>query len=315
MNRSALPFGAIRNKAPAAPPRLSVLVPVYRHDASPLLSAIAPAAARLGADVEVLVYDDGSRDPALTAALSHAIRALDCPAMLLNGGRNGGRAVARNALVASARARHVLFLDADMIPDEPYFLDRWLAVAKFRDPAAAFGGFSMKQAPTTRETALHRYVSIRSECKPAANRSEDAAQFTATSNLLVRRDILEDHPFDDAFNGWGWEDVEWALRVSRRHAILHIDNPATHAGLDTPETLLRKYQQSVDNYRRLAERHPNEVRRFKSHRIARFLSCVPGQKRARGALSRLARAEFAPMFVRHAALKLFRTSLYAEVLS
>ena len=57
-------------------------------------------------------------------------------------------------------------------------------------------------------------------------------KYVFTSNLLIRRDVFDAEPFDAGFVGWGWEDVEWGMRVSRRHPIAHIDNPATHLGLD-----------------------------------------------------------------------------------
>jgi glycosyltransferase involved in cell wall biosynthesis len=312
MNRDRLPKRAISNQAASAPPRLSVLVPVYRHDPSPLLQACASAAARLEGRVEFILHDDGSCDEALTARMTRAINDLACPASLTISHDNEGRSVTRNALLRAARARHALLVDADMIPDAPNFLDRWLTLAQKDDPAVAFGGFSVKQAPREKRTALHRYTAQRSECRDAVARARSAAQFTTTSNLLVRRDVWEQTPFDAGFAGWGWEDVDWALRVSRRHAILHVDIPATHAGLDTSDTLLRKYEEGGANYRRLAERHPDAVARFASHRAARLLQRIPGMRTAKPTLAAIARLSLAPLALRHAALKLYRTSVYAE---
>ena len=46
---------------------------------------------------------------------------------------------------------------------------------------------------------------------------------------------------------------ERELRIAERAPIRHIDNPAIHAGFSTAETLLNKYHESVENFRRLCQ--------------------------------------------------------------
>ena len=94
------------------------------------------------------------------------------------------------------------------------------------------------QAPTDARFAVHRALSGASECLPASERAKQPEKYVYTSNLLVRRDVFAAEAFDPGFSGWGWEDVEWAMRVSRRFEVVHIDNPATHLEL-TAEELTR----------------------------------------------------------------------------
>ncbi len=298
----------------SANPALSILTPVFRHDPTPIEQSLAAAAGPDRARLEWVILDDGSADPVLTARLEALAAQTALTVRLIVLPQNAGRAAARNRLIAEARARHVLFLDADMVPDEPGFAGRWLALIDGEAPPAAFGGFSVTQAPDLKATALHRFMSARSDCRNAEDRARDPAQFTATSNLLVRRDVLAATPFDEGFVGWGWEDVDWALRASRFGPIRHIDNPATHAGLDSVETLLRKFGEAGPNYARLAGKHPEAVTRFASWRAAQAIRHIPGHKAARPALAFLARDPWGltPMLARHAALKLYRTSIYAE---
>ena len=296
----------------AARPRLSVLAPTFRHDPTPLINALAAELSVLSVDVELLIYDDGSCDPDLVARIADALQRCPAPARLLVASRNSGRAQARNALVDAACGDHVLLLDADMRPQSPDFLARWLALIAAGNPSVAFGGFTVADDPAAPRTALHRYLARRSDCHGAAARAADPARFTATSNLLVRRDILAAAPFDARFSGWGWEDVEWALRVSDICAIRHIDNPALHDGLDTPEALIAKYRQAGANYNRLARAHPAAMARFPSWRAAHALSRTRGHAYARPVLAAIARTDGVPMLLRHAALKLFRTSIYAD---
>jgi glycosyltransferase involved in cell wall biosynthesis len=263
--------------------------------------------------VEIVALDDGSGDDALADRIGERIRALATPARLVRLAANQGRARGRNRLAAHARGRHLLFLDSDMLPDAADFLGRWLALIDRHDPAVAFGGFSLDQAPRTRANAVHRALSLHSDCRPPAARRRSPEKYVFTSNLLIRRDIFEAEPFDDAFTGWGWEDVEWGMRVSRRHQILHIDNPATHLGLDTASALAGKYEQSAPNFARMLAQHPGVVRGYPSYRLARALKALPAVKHWRGLLKWTALHPAAPLIARVLALKAYRAALYAEV--
>lgn len=289
--------------------RLSVLIPFLRDDPSPLLAALT---SRAPDDVELVLLDDGTDDPALTARLAGRLDEVPFPARLVSLARNEGRAAGRNRLFAAARAPHLLFLDADMLPDAPDFLDRWLDLVAAEDPAVAFGGFSLKQASTEARYSVHRALAQRSECLNAAARSAAPEKYVYTSNLLVRRDVFEAEAFDAEFVGWGWEDVEWAMRVSRRWPIRHIDNPATHLGLDTARDLARKYEQSAANFARVVDRHTAIVSTYPSHRVARRLKQVPGLGLIRPWFKGLALADWAPVGMRAFSLRLYRAALYAD---
>jgi glycosyltransferase involved in cell wall biosynthesis len=292
-----------------AAPRLSVLIPAYRDDPSALLAALG----REAVDAEVVVLDDGSGDDLLAARIAAAIEALPLPARFVRLAANEGRAKGRNRLRAAARGRHLLFLDADMLPDGARFLADYLALIEAEDPAVAFGGFTLERTPPDPARGLHRALSLRGDCRPAGVRQAEPAKSLCTSNLLVRREVLEREGFDEGFAGWGWEDVEWAIRVGRRWPVRHIDNPASHLGLDTDAALLTKYDQSPANFGRMAKTHPDVAAGFPIHRTARALGRLPLIRRWRPLLRRLALARGAPLLLRVAAVKLYRAALYAEV--
>jgi len=294
-------------------PRLSVLTPFHRYDPSALFERLRGAPC----DVEFILIDDGSASASLLAAVIAAAERVSFSVRLIVWEKNRGRAAARNRLIAEARGEYVLFLDADMIPDSPHFLKTWLGVLATQRPVVAFGGLSVRHAPPQPETALHRNLFACSDCAPARRRMLRPAQSTASANLAVRRDFMRAHPFDARFSGWGFEDTEWALRAAQHVSILHIDNPATHAGLDDVVTLMRKSAEAGRNFARLAREHPRQVRRFAAYRAAVTLRFAPVRQTLRRIAAWLAADEagIAPMPLRRTALKLYRATHFAENLA
>ena len=291
-----------------AAPRLSVLIPTFRDNPSALLTALDEPLA----DTEIIVLDDGGGDDVLARQIARRLDGLSLPARLIRLSTNEGRAKGRNRLSAQARGGHLLFLDADMLPDAKGFLQRWAAVAENEHAAVAFGGFTLDQTPRRPEHEVHRAMALKGDCTPAPERAKAPEKHIFTSNLLVRRDVLETVAFDEAFTGWGWEDVEWAMRVARLHPILHIDNTASHLGLDTVAVLASKYEQSAANFARVVAAHREVVSAYPSYRVAKALKPVPLKGVWRPWLKSIALAEAAPTPLRAFALRLYRAALYSD---
>ena len=72
----------------------------------------------------------------------------------------------------------------------------------------------------------YRYETAEAPRHTAEERQKTPYQHIHTANLLVRRDIMREHPFDERFRHYGYEDVFFG-KVLRQHKIpiLHIDNP------------------------------------------------------------------------------------------
>lgn len=299
---------------PIAAPRLSILAPFYRDDPSSLLRALSQAPHASG--VELILLNDGGGDAALLSRVIQAAETLAMPVEIIVWADNHGRARARNRLARAARGEYALFLDADMLPDAPDFLARWLDLIETPRPAIAYGGFRVAAAPDSSHR-VHHALTQKSDCLDAHARAQNPALFTATSNLLVRRDLMLQTPFDEAFTGWGWEDVDWALSAARKAAITHVDIPAIHRGLDEVDTLLRKYTEAGVNYARLAAKHPAAVRRLSSFRWTNALRRAPARDAIKSTLAWVARDPFGltPVPARCAALKLYRATISAEALS
>lgn len=296
----------------AATPTISVLMPFLRDDPDALIRQLDTEAASLAGRVELILMDDGTHDAALTARLKATLDGLTLPARLITLDANEGRAKGRNRLTTAARGQAFLFLDSDMKPDTPHFLRNWADLFAADAPAVAFGGFSLDQAPTDARFAVHRALSGASECVPAAERAKTPEKYVYTSNLLVRRDVFDVETFDPGFTGWGWEDVEWAMRVSRRFEVVHIDNPATHMGLDTVADLARKFDQGAGNFARVVALHPAIIQTYPSYKAARALKRLPALPLIRGLTKLAALTPVLPTKARAFALRLYRAAVYAD---
>jgi glycosyltransferase involved in cell wall biosynthesis len=288
-----------------AKPKLSVLIPFKGDDACDLLRALDEEQAA----AEIVILDDGSGDDALTVRVQATIAAMRLPARLVTLARNEGRAKGRNRLAGHARADALLFLDADMLPDSSAFLARWIAAG---DSPIAFGGFSMDRTPHRRETALNRAMAGQTETLTAAQRSLAPEKYVYTSNLLVQRRVFEAVQFDETFTGYGWEDVEWALRASQSFPILHIDNSASHLGLDPAPMMAAKFEQSAANFRRMVQGHRALVETFPIYGAARLLKRLPLRGVWRPVIKATALADALPVRLRAFAMRLYRAALYAE---
>ena len=295
-----------------AAPTISVLAPFLRDDPDALIRQLDTEAAALNGQVELILMDDGTNDAALTARLKATLDGLSLPARLITLDANEGRAKGRNRLTTAARGQAFLFLDSDMKPDTPHFLQNWADLFATDAPAVAFGGFSLDQAPTEARFAVHRALSGASECVPAAERAKMPEKYVYTSNLLVRSDVFDLETFDPGFTGWGWEDVEWAMRVSKRFQVIHIDNPATHMGLDTVADLARKFDQGAANFARVVALHPAIVQTYPSYKAARALKRLPALSVIRGLMKQAALAPVLPTKARAFALRLYRAAVYAD---
>lgn len=294
-----------------ARPSISVLTPFMRHDPSTLLRALDGDDAEQG--TEIVVLDDGTQEEALAERVRGTVESLVTPARFVRSMVNEGRAKARNRLAANARGQYLLFLDSDMLPDTKTFLPRYHEVVRDLASPVAFGGFSVRQCLDSSDTALHKYMTHSSECVPSAQRKQRPEKYVFTSNLLVRRDVFETFRFDEGFEGWGWEDVEWAMRVSRAHPIMHLENTATHLGLDTVDRLIAKYHESAKNLAQVLRRHPDYVKSYPVYRAAMFVKRLPNRDLLRSAFVACARADV-PLRLRTLALKLYRATLYADVI-
>ena len=230
----------------AALPRVSVVIPCFnteRYIAATLRAVLAQA----GAELEVIVVDDGSTDG------SAALVARDFPQVRLVRRTNAGVAAARNTGIEAATSDWVAFCDAD---------DIWLP-GKL---AAQFAAIQAAPGCRMSYTAWEVWVSAEAEPLPEllqrlASQAQDTQRWAGatgwlypellldcvvwTSTVLMQRSLLAETGGFDTGLRIG-EDYDLWLRASRLTRIERVAQPLA---------LYRQHPASItrsaprDNYR------------------------------------------------------------------
>ncbi len=241
-------------------PCLSVLIPVYNWDARPLLEKIIKEAKALSiaGRIEIFVLDDGSSDPISSAGNDAFCSGHQQPYLEYSClEHNLGRSAIRNILASKASGNFLLFLDCDVLPDTNDFIGKYLLLAEKNSFDVVCGGISYRTRILNEpEYDYHAYLGNRKEVKPASERNNEPWRHILTSNIMVRKSVFKATPFDERFTGYGYEDIEWGVRLAKKYRILHIDNTASHLGLVTKAKAYEKMCNSVPNYLLLRELCP-----------------------------------------------------------
>ena len=296
----------------AGPAPVSVVVPFLNYDVLPLARRLLQLAGPTGVPVPLIFVDDGSPDPAFRQALWALLKDAAQPCLLASLPCNVGRARVRNILCRLACTPYLLYLDADMWPDRDDFLQRYLGWIADGTVDVIYGGRSVdKVVLTGPQYRLHRQMTQAREALPATVRRQSPAFHFYSCNFVVRREILDAYPLDEQFTGWGWEDMEWASRVAGKYAIRHEDNPASHLGLLTAPQILKKYDESIGNFRLMLARRPDIVAPTALFRVARVIGRL-GLGPAVGTVARhIATAAWLPNAMRLQGLMFYKAALYA----
>lgn len=258
---------------------LSILIPVYNWNVTMLLRKILDEINGFSLDdkVEVVVLDDCStaadilRDNEKFVAENQQAylhyRRLD---------QNAGRSVVRNILTERAQGDFLLFLDCDVLPDSGRFIRNYLEYVNRNDHDVVCGGRSYltRILPGT-EYDYYEYFGKRKEVKAAEVRNAMPWRHILTSNVMVRKHVYRAVPFNEQFIGYGYEDIEWGIRLAKQWSILHIDNTASHLGLISKATAHEKMHQAVPNYLLLRRQYPAAFAVSTVGKLAQTLTILP----------------------------------------
>ena len=252
---------------------LSILIPVYNYNVAPLLHRLHEQCLQVseGSEIEILAADDGSVEKFNNVSEAEKL-SLVCYHEL---DENVGRSAIRNYLLSLSRGSYVLFLDADMMPDHDNFVQTYFDLAQ-NGAEIVCGGISYQQYDHRDPSAsFYLYKSQKTEVLSAAARNKSPWRYFFTSNILIRSDIIKNINFDQQFKGYGYEDIEWGIRLAKSYVIRHIDNTCSHLGVMGKDQAFCNMRDSIANYALLHQLHPKETENVGAMRLAGIIQYLP----------------------------------------
>ena len=220
---------------------LSILLPVYNCNCVALVTELQRQCTECGTDFEIIVADDCS---SLASYIEHNLRIERLDGVrYITRKQNVGRSAIRNFLISQAQGEWLLFIDGDLTLDNPHFIRRYLQTKS----NVVVGGIRIGGDPDRWKNNLrYRYEKAYEQQNTPQDRQCHATKHFRTTNFLAHKDIMMDHPFDENFIQYGYEDVLFGKSLAMDHiAITHIDNPITLDFFESNSEFLDKTEQSL----------------------------------------------------------------------
>lgn len=223
---------------------VSILIPTYNQPCLPLVRTLAAQAADIqGLEWEILVGDDGSTDTEALNANRPISEIEHCKYIIR--AHNAGRSAIRNYLSSAANGDWLLFVDSDVTIERADFLKTYMDFQG--DESVVYGGLHAGgEAKTWHGNLRYRYEKAYERHHPAHVRQQRPYDSFRTTNFIIKREVMTDHPFDGNIKTYGYEDVLFGRSLHDHHIkIFHIDNPVTYETYEDNTTFLRKTDEAL----------------------------------------------------------------------
>lgn len=221
---------------------LSILIPTYNYNVYPLVSEIHKQCLECRIEFEILVFDDGSKQFLVENEAINSIE--NCCFKVLE--KNIGRSAIRNLLAQKAKFEWLLFLDADVIPINSNFINTYIESINLSH-LVVLGGYQYEnRKPKEDYTLRYKYGKEREE-KSSTERNSNPYQFVFSGNLLIQKNIFlaTNYANDNSFYGM---DVFFAYQLFiKKIAVIHIENPIHHLGLESNIVFFEKSLKAVES--------------------------------------------------------------------
>ncbi len=227
--------------------RVSICIPIYNTDAISLVTSLSQEMVlkQLESTVEIIVIDDYS-----SSVFKEKNKTLPDYCNYIKLGENYGRSKIRNKFLEYVKGDYLLFIDGDsLIPENTKlsFISNYLA-ALSDEVNCICGGRVYPKLVDTKNIELNYLYGIHKESKPLDERLKQPNRSFMTNNFLVKRTILEEHPFDEQLTQYGHEDTLFGIQLILHHIkVDHIDNPVLNGHIETNDIFLNKTKQAVEN--------------------------------------------------------------------
>ncbi len=233
------------------PKGLSILIPVYNHDASSLIKTLHQQASDLDIVFEIRCYDDYSHPEIKkrnrSVQKTNRVVYEELP-------YNLGRSKIRNKLAQEAEYPNILFIDGDSKITDDQFLKQYIITSFSHE--VIIGGTSYSSTLQDPRYALRWKYGIEREQLSADERNKKPYLNFTLNNLFISKDIYSKIGLDEDITTYGHEDTKFGFMLKNDGIVVrHINNPVEHIGLETSEEFLSKTKESVKNLYKLSKQN------------------------------------------------------------
>lgn len=234
---------------------LSVLIPTFNDECLSLVRTLQSQCEALTGGIagygalryEIIVADDGSTDAGVRERNSAVALLPHCTYMAREA--NVGRAAIRNLLARKASFDRLLFIDSDMTVVRKDYIYNY--VRERGGGCVVYGGYDVPLQRAMEHNLRYRYERACRHAHTTEKRRQNPYLDFHTSNFMIPKRMMMEHPLDEHFRHYGYEDVAFGRELQRAGIeIRHIDNPMGFCRFEDNENFLRKTEESI---RTLAE--------------------------------------------------------------
>lgn len=247
--------------------RLSILIPLYNHNAVAFVKELYRQATEAGVLFEILMLDDQSDEEykevnAVLQTLPN-VKMFNLPSRV-------GRSVARNFLASQARYEYCLFLDCDSETVDDRYITRYLPYCQ-GERVVVCGGTAYRPEPPDPQCLLRWTYGQRCEVRSAAERNKKPNACFSAFNFLIPKALFAEIRFNELLRNYGHEDTLFGFELSKKNIkVTHIDNPLYHVGIDSNKVYLEKIRQGVENLKMLTEQYDDKEALLQDVRLLRY---------------------------------------------
>jgi glycosyltransferase involved in cell wall biosynthesis len=245
---------------------LSIIVPTYNNRVVLRRTIESLLAQHFPRDqYEIIIADDGSTDGTADMVRSFPGRA----AVRYVAQANAGRSAARNLGIRTARGRIVLFIDSDI------WADPGMLAAHYRHytPDAGRIGVQGRSVthPDAKVTPFMQVKEITPDLSVRRRRNLHPVHIITRNFSTLRAELEAAGGFDEGFTGYGWEDIELAMRLQARGMRFHYEPEALghHYHVETLEGVRQKLRQAGEGAVYFWRKYDRSVR------LGLFLEILP----------------------------------------
>jgi hypothetical protein len=195
-------------------------------------------------DFEILCQDDASK---LFDTENQQINTLENCTFSRNK-TNLGRGQNINTLGRKATNPYLLLVDCDTFPKNSEYIQNYIQYIRKTKADVLFGGIIYEGNRPERENLLRWVFGVKREALSLEQRNKNPYKNALTSNLLIKKEIFTNYPFDNKITKYGYEDLCF-LMVLESHGFVvnHSENPTFHLNLETSEIFLEKTKTALEN--------------------------------------------------------------------